>query len=779
MGELFNEQEELKNQQAVLFLNLSKIQELKVKIRQVREAEKMQPNLIREVELVNEQSSYEKELDNLQKEAGNQSETLKEWESLLIEKTKEQAQQRQRETQLIQLNQQKKLIEEYQICQKQENQLTEKVNEFEKHKAEIQETVASFQSKMTNLEQQLVSQKEISNEINQLKVQQITSQASQKIVLDLLELDNQLQQTMNQLEQIQESIQEKQSALLTGEKVYKKIKSKWARIQILRLSEDLEDGMPCPVCGSIEHPLTHQTQVETTDLDKNEAKSASQLEKELEVAEADLTILREELAGLKSQQVFLIKQKDIQQDSRNKQESQWLENQIIQTLTVTSLPEQQATLTAKLETIGSQLLTLQHQKISESDLQHQLLEVKTNYERTIEEFDSVTNHLKIIWQQQLETKGKLTQFKQQIPEELLENGVFVTKIQQLEEAIVSWSKEFQKIESTKLVLEDQLKKNEYHQQHVLAQLNKNQIQLKQLKQKIQDRIHQSSFSTLVEVEEALAQLDEAVVWEAEIAQFELEDYRLTQRLSELAQRLGQQEKPDLVPLVEKLTELQQKKEVMQRDLITNEQVLSQNSQVVEEATAITASIQDQWQLLTEITTLSAVASGDSDQSKMGFERYVLTYFLEEVLIVANERLQQLSNNRYLFDLNRQEGSRKTDTGLEINIYDDNAGGIRNVRTLSGGESFIAALSLSLSLSEVVQQYAGGIQIETMFIDEGFGSLDEDALEEAMDALLQIEGTGRLLGIISHVKELKERIPDKLLVVSSGTGKSQIKISHLD
>lgn len=779
VGELFNEQEELKNQQAVLFLNLSKIQELKVKIRQVREAEKMQPNLIREVELVNEQSSYEKELDNLQKEAGNQSETLKEWESLLIEKTKEQAQQRQRETQLIQLNQQKKLIEEYQICQKQENQLTEKVNEFEKHKAEIQETVASFQSKMTNLEQQLVSQKEISNEINQLKVQQITSQASQKIVLDLLELDNQLQQTMNQLEQIQESIQEKQSALLTGEKVYKKIKSKWARIQILRLSEDLEDGMPCPVCGSIEHPLTHQTQVETTDLDKNEAKSASQLEKELEVAEADLTILREELAGLKSQQVFLIKQKDIQQDSRNKQESQWLENQIIQTLTVTSLPEQQATLTAKLETIGSQLLTLQHQKISESDLQHQLLEVKTNYERTIEEFDSVTNHLKIIWQQQLETKGKLTQFKQQIPEELLENGVFVTKIQQLEEAIVSWSKEFQKIESTKLVLEDQLKKNEYHQQHVLAQLNKNQIQLKQLKQKIQDRIHQSSFSTLVEVEEALAQLDEAVVWEAEIAQFELEDYRLTQRLSELAQRLGQQEKPDLVPLVEKLTELQQKKEVMQRDLITNEQVLSQNSQVVEEATAITASIQDQWQLLTEITTLSAVASGDSDQSKMGFERYVLTYFLEEVLIVANERLQQLSNNRYLFDLNRQEGSRKTDTGLEINIYDDNAGGIRNVRTLSGGESFIAALSLSLSLSEVVQQYAGGIQIETMFIDEGFGSLDEDALEEAMDALLQIEGTGRLLGIISHVKELKERIPDKLLVVSSGTGKSQIKISHLD
>ena len=219
------------------------------------------------------------------------------------------------------------------------------------------------------------------------------------------------------------------------------------------------------------------------------------------------------------------------------------------------------------------------------------------------------------------------------------------------------------------------------------------------------------------------------------------------------------------------------RETMQEEQTRNQQIHMQNKKVLKEATEIIHSIQEQWDLLDEVTNLSAVANGDGDQSKMGFERYVLTYFLEEVLTIANGRLQQLSNNRYLFDLNREEGSRKTDTGLEINIYDDNAGGLRNVRTLSGGESFIAALALSLSLSEVVQQHAGGIQIETMFIDEGFGSLDEDALEEAMDALLQIEGSGRLVGIISHVKELKERIPDKLLVESNGTGKSKIKISH--
>lgn len=97
-----------------------------------------------------------------------------------------------------------------------------------------------------------------------------------------------------------------------------------------------------------------------------------------------------------------------------------------------------------------------------------------------------------------------------------------------------------------------------------------------------------------------------------------------------------------------------------------------------------------------------------------------------------------------------------------------------MHTLSGGESFIAALTLALALGEVIQQESGGVEIEALFIDEGFGSLDEDALETALDTLETVEGKHRMIGIISHVKELQERVPDQLQVTTNGNGQSHIR-----
>ncbi len=114
------------------------------------------------------------------------------------------------------------------------------------------------------------------------------------------------------------------------------------------------------------------------------------------------------------------------------------------------------------------------------------------------------------------------------------------------------------------------------------------------------------------------------------------------------------------------------------------------------------------------------------------------------------------------------------TGLEINIYDDQAGMSRSAHTLSGGESFIAALSLALALADVIQTQAGGVAIDALFIDEGFGSLDEEALEMAMEALETIESEGRMIGIISHVRELKERVLQQIRIDTEGSGQSKIR-----
>ena len=140
----------------------------------------------------------------------------------------------------------------------------------------------------------------------------------------------------------------------------------------------------------------------------------------------------------------------------------------------------------------------------------------------------------------------------------------------------------------------------------------------------------------------------------------------------------------------------------------------------------------------------------------------MAYF-DRILRRANLRLRTMSSGQY--ELKRREGgeSRKEKAGLDLNVLDHYNGTERSVRTLSGGETFQASLSLALGLSDEIQSYAGGIRMDAMFIDEGFGSLDEDALNQAMRALEGLAQGSRMVGIISHVPELKERISKKVIV----------------
>ena len=149
-------------------------------------------------------------------------------------------------------------------------------------------------------------------------------------------------------------------------------------------------------------------------------------------------------------------------------------------------------------------------------------------------------------------------------------------------------------------------------------------------------------------------------------------------------------------------------------------------------------------------------------------------YLEKILDYANIHfINQLSNNRYRFELAEEGNNRRMDHGLDINIYDNETGASRSADTLSGGETFIAALSIALALSEVVQNTANGVQIEALFIDEGFGSLDQETLQKAMQALEQI-GKNRLVGVISHVEEMKSTIGQQIIIKKVGDGRSKVR-----
>lgn len=166
--------------------------------------------------------------------------------------------------------------------------------------------------------------------------------------------------------------------------------------------------------------------------------------------------------------------------------------------------------------------------------------------------------------------------------------------------------------------------------------------------------------------------------------------------------------------------------------------------------------------------ISEVANGNNGR-KLTFQRYVLGALLDDVLLAASDRLSIMSQGRYR--LQRVSGTtdlRKAG-GLELEVMDSYTGTTRAAATLSGGESFLASMSLALGLADVVQSYAGGIHLETMFIDEGFGSLDPESLDFAIRALRDLQKSGRLVGIISHVPELQERIDARLEVVPCAQG----------
>ena len=171
-----------------------------------------------------------------------------------------------------------------------------------------------------------------------------------------------------------------------------------------------------------------------------------------------------------------------------------------------------------------------------------------------------------------------------------------------------------------------------------------------------------------------------------------------------------------------------------------------------------------------IHSLADTAGGTlNGKSKVELETYVQMAYFDRILRRANLRLMTMSSGQYEMKRRESADNKKDKSGLELNVIDHYNGSERSVKTLSGGETFQASLSLALGLSDEIQSMAGGIQMDAMFVDEGFGSLDEDALNQAVKALGNLAEGKKLVGIISHVSELKDRIDKKIVIIKNRSG----------
>jgi exonuclease SbcC len=206
---------------------------------------------------------------------------------------------------------------------------------------------------------------------------------------------------------------------------------------------------------------------------------------------------------------------------------------------------------------------------------------------------------------------------------------------------------------------------------------------------------------------------------------------------------------------------------------------------VDRLTALTAQLEGSlrtWSPIRDDLELTARLAGfvegksPDNRLQMRLSAYVLAYRLSQVVAAANERLARMSDQRYSLEHTGRRGAGETRGGLSLLVRDDWSGESRDPATLSGGETFVVSLALALGLADVITQEAGGADLDTLFVDEGFGSLDADTLDDVMDTLDSLRDGGRVVGVVSHVAEMRDRIPTQLLVSKSRHG-STVAVSE--
>lgn len=256
----------------------------------------------------------------------------------------------------------------------------------------------------------------------------------------------------------------------------------------------------------------------------------------------------------------------------------------------------------------------------------------------------------------------------------------------------------------------------------------------------------------------------------QIKDYETECSVLKDRVENLKQKCSIDKEIPLAELENKNRECREEIQRLQDSL--DEQMLRKdhNHNALEKLEMLSAKRQESEQYYADIRDLDQTVGGkQAGQAKFSFEAYVQQFYFKKVAEAANVRMQVLTNGIYKLRCRTEAESLRGQSGLDLEVFDSNTGLWRDVSTLSGGESFLASLALALGLSDIVQSQSGGIELDAMFIDEGFGSLDEQSLRLAMQMLGKLADGSRLIGVISHVSELKEAISSQIRITKEYNG----------
>ncbi|MBC1425437.1 SMC family ATPase [Listeria seeligeri] len=511
--------------------------------------------------------------------------------------------------------------------------------------------------------------------------------------------------------------------------------------QAASLAEHLHDGNACPVCGSTEHPKL-ATFKEAADLEKLKEAKATFQAKQLAISTAEKAI-----------------------SQLDWQLNEWRD---ISELKLTELEENVTANTQTLNDLTKQIEELQLKIAQKETLQTEIETLKNNQSEIELEKNNVAQHVESLHQQVQLAAGKLSYLEQAIPAELRDKTIFDKQKKMVQTNIQNYEQQKEQVDAAY----KQAEKETTRLESTLTVATKTTLEankaLQVQREIFKEAMKQNHFLSYEDYKQALMSDETLKIHEEKVSAFQKKRHLAISRQADLTEKLKDKQKPNIDQLESIMKEKQQilaqleEKTMRQRELVSKRKELIENYQksiqAVEQAEVNYA----------DIGLLSDAARGKNAR-KITFERYILAMFLDTIINRANHRLSKMTSGRFELHRKIEKAKGNVQSGLELEVFDEYTGLTRHVKTLSGGESFKTSLALALSLAEVVQEMAGGISLETMFIDEGFGTLDPESLEVAVECLLETQENGRLVGIISHVPELKERISARLEVTATNHG----------
>lgn len=548
-------------------------------------------------------------------------------------------------------------------------------------------------------------------------------------------------QVKSALEQIDKKLNIERNALAAMEEI-------WIKCQANVLAQELKPGEPCPVCGSAKHPAPAQYK--------------EKLPKEKEID--DKRKLVNSLGNNRE------KEQKVETEARSKVTELKIKTSTLEDNLGNLRDEEISVLESKLLEVKKAKCKAERAEQTVVTLNKEIRLLNTKETQLNQKLAANGKKLEVAVDARARIKGVVEDLESKIQEDLQDPKAVDKEIGNTKKSLKALKKSLEEAQRNSEKASKKLSSSESILQEATSTQEKAVKQEKYVNDRFNAELLKAGFKDASEYRAIRLNPESIDELDSEIRSYDNNFEAAKDRLKRSREAAKGLEIPDIKKLENSADKVKTEHEKLVREESKlNEQLkqIKKWSNELEKITNDLESIDKKYALMGRI---SEVANG-KNPLKITFQRFVLATMLDNVLVSASKRLKAMSKGR--FQLHREIGQRdrRRSGGLELEVFDAYTGKMRPVSTLSGGEGFQASLSLALGLADVVQSYTGGLYMDTLFVDEGFGSLDSEALDLAVQTLRDLQTGGRMVAIISHVSELKERISARLEVEPSRTGSS--------